>query len=130
MRQSAQISQTQVSQHGKQIIQLQSKLDVAENQVLDIKVFQAQATKIWQKVLAAQQDFLEKVETIQHHLQTIDQMLGYICLREREAGVAQDAFQDAMIATTNVVVVSSSKLSIAEQTKGNILLKSWEKNIS
>jgi hypothetical protein len=35
-----------------------------------------------------------------------------------------------VIATTNIEVVSSSKLSIAEQTRGNILLKAWEKNIS
>jgi hypothetical protein len=104
VRQSVQISQTQVSQQEQQIIQLQSKLDVAENQVLDIKVFQAQATEIRQKVLAAQQDLLAKVGTIQHHFQTIDQMLEDISLREREAGAARVAFQDVVIATTNVEV--------------------------
>jgi hypothetical protein len=31
VRQSAQISQTQVSQQGQQIVELQSKLDVAKN---------------------------------------------------------------------------------------------------
>jgi hypothetical protein len=46
VRQSAQISQTQVSQQGQQIIELQSKLDVAENQVLDIKMFRSQAAEI------------------------------------------------------------------------------------
>jgi hypothetical protein len=44
--------------------------------------------------------------------------------------VAQVAFQDVVIATMNVEAVNSSKLSIVEQTKGNILLKAWEHNIS
>jgi peptidoglycan hydrolase CwlO-like protein len=46
VRQSAQTSQTQVSQQGQQIIELQSKLEVAENQVVDIKVFRSQAVEI------------------------------------------------------------------------------------
>ena len=106
------------------------KSDIAENQVLDIKVFQAQDTEIQQKVLAAQQDLLAKVGTIQNHFQTIDQVLEDISLREREVGSARVAFQEAVIATTKVEMVNSSKLSIAEQTRGNILLKAWEKNIS
>jgi hypothetical protein len=130
VRQSAQISQTQVSQQGQQIIELQSKLDVAENQVLDIKMFRSQAVEIRQKVLTAQQDLLVKVGTIQNHFQTIDQVLENISLREREAGAARVAFQDVVIATTKIEMVDSSKLSIAEQTRGNILLKVWEQNIS
>jgi hypothetical protein len=53
----------------------------------------------------------------------IEKILGNIYLREREDGVAQVAFQDAIIATTNIETVNSSKLYIAEQTRGNILLK-------
>ena len=68
--------------------------------------------------------------TIQNHFQTIYQVLEDITLREREAGVARVSFQEAVIATTKVEMVNSSKLSIAEQTRGNILLKVWEKNIS
>jgi prephenate dehydratase len=67
---------------------LQSKLDVAKNQVLDIKVFRSQATEIQHKVLKAQQNLLVKVGTIQNHFQTIDQVLENISLREREAGEA------------------------------------------
>jgi hypothetical protein len=51
-------------------------------------------------------------------------------LREREVGVAWVTFQDVVIAKTKIETVNSSKLSIAEQTIGNILLKVWEKNIS
>jgi hypothetical protein len=45
VRQSAQTSQTQVSQQGQQIIELQSKLEVAEKQVVDIKMFRSQARR-------------------------------------------------------------------------------------
>ena len=124
--QSTQISQTQVSQQRKQTIELQSKLDVAENKVLDINMFRSQATEIQQKVLTAQQDLLVKVGTIQNHFQTIDQVLENISLREKEIGAARVAFQDVAIATAKIEMVGSSKLSIAEQTRGNILLKVWE----
>jgi hypothetical protein len=60
----------------------------------------------------------------------IEKILGNIYLREREARVAQVTFQDAIIATMKIEMVSSSKLYIAEQTRGNILLKVWEQNIS
>ena len=46
VRQSAKTSQTQVSQQGQQIIELQSKLEVAEKQVVDIKVFRSQFAEI------------------------------------------------------------------------------------
>jgi hypothetical protein len=46
VRQSAQTSQTQVSQQGQQIIELQSKLEVAEKQVVDIEMFRSQAAEI------------------------------------------------------------------------------------
>jgi hypothetical protein len=130
VRQSAQISQMQVSQQGQQIIDLQSKLDVAKNQVLDIKMFRSQAAKIRQKVLMAQQDLLVKVGTIQNPFQTIDQVLENISLREIEAGAARVSFQVVVIDTMKIEMVDNSKLSIVEQTRGNILLKVWEHNIS
>jgi hypothetical protein len=46
MHQSAQINQAQVSQQEKLIQQLQSKLNSVENQVIDINIFQSQATEI------------------------------------------------------------------------------------
>jgi translation initiation factor IF-3 len=98
-------------------------LDVAENQVLDIKMFRSQATEIRLKVLTAQQDLLVKVGTIQNHFQTIDQVLENISLRERESWATRVAFQDVVIAMVKIEMVGSSKLSIAEQTSGNILLK-------
>jgi hypothetical protein len=70
------------------------------------------------------------VETIQSHFQTIEKALKDIALREREVGAAQVAFQEAVIATSNEEMVSSSIFSIPEKTRGNILLKAWENNIS
>jgi hypothetical protein len=40
------------------------------------------------------------------------------------------AFQEAIIATTRREASSSSSFPIAEKTRGNILLKEWERNIS
>jgi hypothetical protein len=130
IHQSAQTSQAQVSQQEELIRQLQVKLNSAESQVIDIGIFQSQAIEIRKRVSVAQQDLLAKVEAIQNHCQTIDQALKDISLREREAGVARVAFQEAVIATMKKEMVSSSRLSIPEKTRGNILLKAWERNIS
>jgi hypothetical protein len=47
-------------------------------------------------------------------------------LREREVEATQVAFQDAVIDTVKIEMVDSPKLSIVEQTRGNILLKVWD----
>ena len=78
----------------------------------------------------AQQGLLIKVEKIQSNYQLIDQVLENLSLREREVGAARVAFQEAIIATTRKEISSSSSFPISEKTRGNILLKEWEKNIS
>jgi hypothetical protein len=70
------------------------------------------------------------VEIIQIHFQIIDQVLKDISFREREEGVARIAIQEAVVATTKEGMVGSARLSIPEKTRGNILLKAWEHNIS
>jgi hypothetical protein len=70
------------------------------------------------------------VETIQNLFQIIDRVLEDISLREREVGAAWVVFQEVVIATMKKEVGSSYKLSIPEKTRGNILLKAWEQNIS
>jgi hypothetical protein len=69
---------------------------------------------------------LAKVRTIQNHFQTIEKILENISSKEREVGVEWVAFQDVVIATTKIETFNTSKLSIVEQTRGNILLKVWE----
>jgi hypothetical protein len=98
--------------------------------MIDIGIFQSQAIEIRKRILAAQQGLIAKVETIQNHCQIVDQALENISFREKEAGEARVVFQGAVIATTKMEASSSSRLSILEQTRGNILLKAWEHNIS
>jgi hypothetical protein len=129
-QQVAQTSQLQISQQGELIGQLHTKLNFTEIQVIDIGMFQSQAMEIQKRVSAAQQDLLAKVEIIQNHCQIIDQVLEDISLREREAGAARVAFQEVVIAMTKKEMGSSFRLSIPEQTRGNILLKAWERDIS
>jgi hypothetical protein len=74
----------------------------------------------------AQQGLLVKVETIQSSFQLIDQVLENLSLKERDVEAARVAFQEAIIATTRRETRSSSSFPIAEQTRGNILLKEWE----
>jgi small-conductance mechanosensitive channel len=126
----AQNNQSQISQQGELIGKLQAKLNFVESQMIDIGIFQSQAIEIRKRVLAAQQDLLAKVETIQNHCQLIDQVLENISFREKEVGAARVAFQEVVIATTKKETGSSSRFSIPEQTRGNILLKAWERNIS
>jgi hypothetical protein len=60
----------------------------------------------------------------------IEQALKDISSREREATVAWISFQEVVIATTKEEVPISSRLSIPEKARGNILLKAREHNIS
>jgi DNA repair exonuclease SbcCD ATPase subunit len=130
IHQSAQTNQAQVSQQKELIRQLQVKLNSVESQVIDIRIFQSQAIEIQKRVSVAQHDLHAKVEAIQNHFHTIDQALKNISLREREVGVARVTFQEAVIATMKKEMVSTSRLSILEKTRGNILFKVWERNIS
>jgi hypothetical protein len=53
-----------------------------------------------------------------------------LSVREREVGAARVAFQEVVIATKNTEPGSTPRFTISEQTRGNILLKEWEHNIS
>jgi hypothetical protein len=81
-QQMAQTNQSQIIQQGELIEQLQEKLNFVENQMIDIGILQSQAIEIRKRVLAAQQDLLAKVETIQN-FQLIDQVLENISFREK-----------------------------------------------
>ena len=60
----------------------------------------------------------------------VNQVLENLSVREREAGAARVAFQEAIIATNNMESGSTPRFTISEQTRGNIILKEWEHNIS
>jgi hypothetical protein len=97
----AQTSQIQVGQQRDLIEQLQVRLEFAESQVINIGIFQSQAMEIRSRVSAAQRSLLAKVKTIRDNCLLVDQVLENLSVREREAGAARVAFQEAVIATTN-----------------------------
>jgi hypothetical protein len=48
--------------------------------------------------------------------------------REKEAIAARTTFQEAVVSSTKGVAMAS-RLSVSEQTKGDIILKTWESSI-
>jgi hypothetical protein len=73
---------------------------------------------------------LAKIEIIQDHAQLVDQALDQVILRERKARVSRSTFQEAVTSAAKEEIAITSRLSIKEQTKGNILLTAWEHDIS
>ena len=53
-----------------------------------------------------------------------------LIIKERNTEAARIAFQEAVIATNNRFLAGAPGLTIAEQTRGNILLKNWEHDIT
>jgi hypothetical protein len=123
MHRNIQASQGWATQQDELVRQLQAKVSSTENMIVDITVFQAQALEVRKELEAAQQSLLTKVETVQDHFRVIDQALNNICLREREAISARTTFQEAVVSSTKEGVAMASRLSISEQTRGDIILK-------
>jgi hypothetical protein len=69
------------------------------------------------------------VEAIQNHFQAVNQSLDNICLKERDAIAARTNFQEAVVSSTREGVSMVSRLSVLEQIRGDIILKTWETNI-
>ena len=86
--------------------------------------------EIRSRVSTAQRSLLTKVEVIRDNCLLVDQVLENLSVKEREAGAARVAFQEAVIATNNRELGSTLRFSISEQTRGNNLLKEWEHSIS
>jgi hypothetical protein len=60
----------------------------------------------------------------------VDQSLRNIGVKEREAIVAWATFQEEIMASTREGVSMISRLSPSEQTRGDIILNTWETNIA
>jgi hypothetical protein len=58
-----------------------------------------------------------------------DHSLNNICIKEREATTTRVTFQEAVLSTTKDEVARVTRLSLSEQTRGDIILKTWEANI-
>jgi hypothetical protein len=98
--------------------------------MIDVEMFKSQAMGIHSRISSAQQSLLARIGEIQEDCLLVNQVSKNLTTRERDAEAARVAFQEAVIATNNRVSAGSPRLSIPEQTRGNILLKDWEHNIA
>jgi hypothetical protein len=121
---------TQASQQRSLIEQLQARVEIAERKMIDIGIFKSRAIEIRSRISSAQQNLLAKVGAIRENCLLVHQVSENLSARERDAGAARVAFQEAVIATNNRVSSGTPVFTISEQTRGNILLKDWEHNIA
>jgi hypothetical protein len=112
------------------IMQLRAQLQVAESKVIDVEMIKSRAIDIRRKVSSAQQSLLNKIGEFRNDCLLINQISENLTVKERNAEAARIIFQEAVIATNNRFSTGTPGLSIAEQTRGNILLKNWEHDIA
>jgi hypothetical protein len=120
----------QSGQQRSMITELQAQLEVAESKVIDIEIFKSRAIDIRSRISSAQQSLLDKVGEIREDCLLMHRISENLIVKEKNAEAARVAFQEAVIATNNRFSAGSPGLTIAEQTRGNILLKDWEHNIT
>jgi hypothetical protein len=109
--------------------QLQAKINLTENTIVDMASFQAHALEVHEKLESTQQNLLTKVEVVQNYYRAVDHSLNNIHLKEREAIASQVTFQEAILSATKDEVARATRLSLSEQTQGDIILKTWEVNL-
>jgi hypothetical protein len=112
------------------ITQLQAQLEVTESKVIDVEIVKSRAIDIRSRVSSAQQSLLNKIGEFRKNCLLMNQISENLIVKERNAEAAQVVFQEAVIATNNRFSAGTPGLSIAEQTRGNILLKNWEHDIA
>jgi signal transduction histidine kinase len=81
-------------QQEELVKQLQAKINLTENTVVDMEIFQAQALEVHEKLESTQQNLLTKVEVVQNYYRVADHSLNNIHLKEREAIAARVTFQE------------------------------------
>jgi hypothetical protein len=129
-RQETQLLKSSLVQQDELVKQLQNKVRFIEKMVMDIEVFQAQASEVLKKLDIAQQSLLAKVEIIQNHFQEVNQSLDNINFKEGEATAAWTTFQKEVVSSAREGVPIATRLTIAEKIRGDIILKAWEANIA
>jgi hypothetical protein len=98
--------------------------------VVDIALFQAQALEVLKKLEITKKSLFAKVEIIQNHFWEVNQLLDNIGFREREATAARTTFQEAVVSSAREERFVTPRLTIVEQVRGDIILKTWEANIA
>jgi hypothetical protein len=109
--------------------ELQTKVKLTKNVVIDIITFQAQAVEIVKEIELSQRSLLNKVEIIQNHFKVVNESLENICFRKRVAMVAQVTFQEVVVSSAREETHVFPRLFVSEQVRGDIILNNWEANI-
>jgi hypothetical protein len=118
------------SQASEELVrQLQVKISLTEKATVDILAFQAQALEVHEKLGSAQRCLLTKIEGVQDYYRLAEHSLENICIKEKEATAARVTFQEVVLSATKEEVTRVTRLSLSEQTRGDIILKAWEANI-
>jgi hypothetical protein len=74
----------QAIQQSELVKQLQAKVNLTENMVIDITVFQAQALEVCKKLESTQQSLFDKVEIIQNHFRVVNNhWITFVSEKER-----------------------------------------------
>jgi hypothetical protein len=82
----------QASQQRDLIKQLQARVDIIENRMIDIGMFKSQVIEIQRRVSVVQQNLLAKVEVITDNCLLVNQVSKNLSARERDVRVARFAF--------------------------------------
>jgi hypothetical protein len=130
MSQEIQTNQLQITQQKEHAEQLQARLISMEDQIIDLKSFQAQSLEVHSKIEIEQQKLISKIEIIQNYFQEVDNAFENIILREKEAKAVRITLQKEIIYSTGEEVSETMKVSATEQIRGDIMLKLWETNIT
>jgi len=96
---------------------------------MNIKSFQSQALEVHEKLQAEQQNMLSKIETIQNYFLEISHSLDNIAFKEKEATTFRASFQKEVPFSAREEVPTIPKMTVEEQIKGDIILKTCETNI-
>jgi hypothetical protein len=128
--QNSQANRGLVTQQEELIKQLQAKIDLTEGTTVEMASFQAQALEVHENLESSQQDLFTKVEAIQNCYRVVDLSLKNIYIKEREARSARAKFQEAILLVPKDDVSEVPRLSLSEQTRGDIILKAWETNLA
>jgi hypothetical protein len=112
------------------ITQLQTQLESAGSQMIDIEIIKSRAIDIRSRISSAQQSLLDKIRDFRKDCLLMSQISQDLIVKERDAEAARLIFQEAVIATRNRFSAETPGLSFEEQTRGNILLKNWEHDIA
>jgi hypothetical protein len=86
-------------------------------------VFQAQALEVHEKLESAQQNLFTKVEVVQNYYRVVDHSLNNIYIKGERGHCSSSYFPGGSFHQQKDEVAKVSRLSLSEQTRGDIILK-------